>query len=101
MDKKAIPRLDRAALNLIEVLDTYTEDLKPYLETNYLTNLREQVVGLRRELLGLEMGVLYQDWDTPADVLTQMVTDTVVPVEEAAAQVIEILNHQQKGEAKE
>ena len=86
MHEKAIRRLDRAALELSQSLNTCGEELKPYLGAESLENLKSEMVNLRRVLLGLTMGVLYQDWEPPAD----------VTAEEAAAQVVDLLKQRQK-----
>jgi hypothetical protein len=61
MHETAIRRLDRAALELVQALETYGQELKPYLGAENLETLQGEVVNLRRVLLGLAMGVLYQD----------------------------------------
>lgn len=98
MHERAIPRLDRAALNLIQALDTYGEDLKPHLEPDQLENLRSEIVSLRRALLGLQMGTLYQDWEAPEDLLDQVVTLETMSVDEAAAHLVDLLSKQNEEE---
>jgi hypothetical protein len=100
MHEIAIRRLDRAALALVQALDTYGDRLKPYLESQHLETLQSEVINLRRTLLGLEMGILYQDWDAPADLLESVVNSKPIPVEEAAAQVLDLLKHNQRGDDK-
>jgi hypothetical protein len=91
MHETAIRRLDRAALELVQALNSYGEELRPYLGAENLDSLRAEVVNLRRVLLGLAMGELYQDWEPPAD----------ASVEETAAQVVDLLNQRkQAGEQK-
>lgn len=92
MHEKAISQLDRAALALVQALDSYGAELKPYLETEHLEHLRVEVVNLRRVLLGLEMGLLYQGWEVPDEVLAQVASQEMVPVEEAANHLIDMLN---------
>jgi hypothetical protein len=89
MHEIAIRRLDRAALELIQALDEYGEEIKPYLEAGELEPLRKEVVNLRRALLGLEMGALY--WETPAEVVDSMVSSETLPIEDAAARITEML----------
>lgn len=90
MHEIAIRRLDRAALALIQALDEYGQELKPYLEADHLESLQQEIVNLRRALLGLQMGALY--WETPADVVDSVVTgEEGLPVEDAAARIAEIL----------
>ena len=89
MHETAIHRLDRAALAMIQALDEYGQELKPYLEADHLESLQREVVNLRRALLGLQMGALY--WETPADVVDSVVTGEGLPVEDAAARIAELL----------
>jgi hypothetical protein len=89
MHEMAIRRLDRAALELIQALDEHGEDIRPYLEAGELEPLRKEVVNLRRALLGLEMGALY--WETPAEVVDSVVNDEILPIEDAAARLTEML----------
>lgn len=98
MHEIAIRRLDRAALALIQALDEYGQELKPYLEADHLESLQREIVNLRRALLGLQMGTLY--WETPADVVDSVVTGEELPVEDAAARIAEILkkNRQEKNQ---
>ncbi len=100
MHKRAIPRLDRAALALIQALDAYGEDLKPYLESQHLEGVRSAVINLRRELLGLQMGILYQDWEAPADLLDSVVTKKAIPVEEEVAHVVDLMSQRRQGDEK-
>jgi len=88
MHETAIRRLDRAAVEFVQALETYGEELKPYLGTDNLENMRGEVVNLRRILLGLSMGVLYQDWEPPTD----------ASIEELAAQVVDVLRQQRRPE---
>jgi hypothetical protein len=92
MHEKAILQLDQAALALVQALDTYGAELKSYLEPEHLESLRAEVVNLRRVLLGLEMGLLYQGWEVPDEVLAQVAGQEMVPVEEAANHVVDMLN---------
>jgi len=100
MHEIAIRRLDQAALTLVQALDIYGDQLKPYLEHQHLETLQSEVVNLRRTLLGLEMGILYQDWEAPADLLESVVSNEPIPVEEAAAQVVDLLKQSQRGDEK-
>ena len=90
MHEQAILQIDQAAVNLIQILDTHGEELKPYLEDKQLELLQAEVMNLRRVLLGLEMGILYQDyqdWNISPDVLKRMVSDGKVPINEVASEV--------------
>jgi hypothetical protein len=85
--------LDRAALTLIQALDEYGDELKPYLETNHLESLHQEVVNLRRVLLGLQMGSLY--WEIPPEIVESVVSSASLPIEDVATRVTEIL-HQRR-----
>ncbi|NOK57497.1 MAG: hypothetical protein GFH27_549303n237 [Chloroflexi bacterium AL-W] len=94
MHEQAILQIDQAALNLIQTLDTHGEELKPYLEDEHLELLQAEVMNLRQVLLGLEMGILYQDyqdWNISPDVLKRMVSEGKVPINEVASQVVDTL----------
>lgn len=94
MHETAIQELDRAALTLTQALDKHCEELKPYLETDQLESLYQNVINLRRALLGLQMGPLY--WETPAEIVEQVITREPLPIEDAAARVTEMLQHRQR-----
>jgi hypothetical protein len=98
MHEIAIRQLDRAALTLIQALDEYSNELKPYLETNHLESLHEEVVNLRRALLGLQMGSLY--WEIPPEIVESVVNSESLPIEDAAARVTEML-HQHREDSDE
>jgi hypothetical protein len=88
MHEEDIQLLDLAALQLIRALDQHGEGLKPYLETNQLDVLRNDVVLLRRALLAAQMGPLYEPgWEVPVELLES------VPVREAATRVAQIRSH--------
>jgi hypothetical protein len=91
MREKAILEIDRAALALAQTLDTYGAELKAYLEPEHLERLQAEVINLRRVLLGLEMGLLYQDWEVPAEILEQVASQEMIPVEKAVPQVVNVL----------
>ncbi len=95
MHETAIRQLDRAALNLIQALEEHGETLKPYLETDHLETLQQEVVNLRRALLGLQMGALY--WEAPADLVDSVVQEETLSIEDAAIRVTELI---QKGKKK-
>ncbi|MCU0495350.1 MAG: hypothetical protein MUD01_27490 [Chloroflexaceae bacterium] len=88
MHEQAIMEIDQAALGLVQMLDTYGVELKPYLEEQTLAHLRAEVINLRRVLLGLEMGILYQDWRVPEEILAE-VAGRPLPVADAASHVAE------------
>lgn len=96
MHEIAIQQLDQAALTLIQALDKYGEELKPYFEGEQLESLQRDVVNLRRALLGLQMGPLY--WETPAEIVEQVVTNETLPIEDAAARAAELLEQRRENE---
>jgi hypothetical protein len=91
MHEHAIVQLDQAALALVHALDAHSEELQPYLEPAHLETLRAEVVNLRRVLLGLEMGILYENWDVSQEVLEQVTSAEQLPVEQAASRVADAL----------
>ena len=70
MHEIAIQQLDHAALALIQALAKYYDELKPYFEGDQLESLHQDVVNLRRSLLGLQMGPLY--WEIPAEIFIDL-----------------------------
>lgn len=93
MHETAIQQLDRAALTLVQALDQYGQELKPYLEGDQLESLYEDVVNLRRALLGLQMGPLY--WEIPAEIIESVISSESLPIEDAVARVTEMLHQRQ------
>ncbi len=89
MHEIAIQQLDHAALALIQALAKYYDELKPYFEGDQLESLHQDVVNLRRSLLGLQMGPLY--WEIPAEIVEQVVDTEMLPIEDAAARAAEML----------
>lgn len=85
MEKEVIHEIDRAALELSEVLDAYDKELNQYLDPKRLKALRTEVVNLRQSMLGVQMGVLYIDWGDGED-LPEVGKDSVA---EIAARVAE------------
>jgi hypothetical protein len=89
MHEEAILKIDQAAVAMLQALDTYGDDLQSCLASQELARLRSEVVNLRQVLLGLEMGILYQDWDATSGQLPGELTDIcaeAIPLTEAAAQ---------------
>jgi hypothetical protein len=88
MHETAILQIDQAALAMVQALDTYGEEMKPLLDPGHLEALYAQVVNLRRVLLGLEMGILYQgqDWQVPEDLL-QQASRELLPVDKVATRL--------------
>jgi len=91
MHETAILQIDQAALAMIQALDTYGEEMKPFLDSEHLEMLLAQVVNLRRVLLGLEVGILYQDWQVPEELLLQASRE-LLPVDKAATRIRDTAN---------
>ncbi len=96
MAENAVQELDRAALALLQALAAHGDALKPYLEANHLEALSNEVVALRRALLGLEMGALY--WDAPTDVVEDLAKSMTMPVSEAAAKATARITPKPRGD---
>lgn len=62
MQPSSIEQIDRAALALLDALTAHGDELASYLETGHVAALEQEIVSLRRALLGLQMGPLY--WAT-------------------------------------
>ncbi len=66
--EEAILKIDHAAVEFLLALEQYKQELKSCVAAQDLARVQSEVVNLRRALLGLEMGVLYQDWEgTPGE----------------------------------
>ena len=92
MHEKSVVRLDRAAVALLQALKEYGPELVTYLEPGQMDTLQAEVINLRRSLLGLQMGELYQNWDASPDVLRQIIQkETTMPLEQAAEQAADLL----------
>lgn len=65
MQTSSIEQIDRAALALLDALTAHGDELASYLETGRVAALEQEIVSLRRALLGLQMGPLY--WETPSE----------------------------------
>ena len=90
MHEEAILKIDQAAVAMLQALDAYGSELQSCLASQELARLRSEVVNLRQVLLGLEMGILYQDWDAASDQFQGEMSDIcaeAIPLTEAAAQV--------------
>jgi hypothetical protein len=59
MPENAIHELDRAAIALLNAIDAHGATVRNLLDPGHLDALRRAVVGFREEILGLEMGPLY------------------------------------------
>ncbi len=88
MHETAILQIDQAAVALLQALSTYGDELKPLLAPDQLESMDAQVTNLRRVLLGLEMGLLYQDqdWQVPEELLQQAVRE-MLPVDQVASRI--------------
>jgi hypothetical protein len=87
--EEAFLKIDQAAVGLLRALEQYEGELKSCLAAQELASLRAEVTNLRRALLGLEMGVLYHDWEGSAgDVEGKIKSacDEATPHEETAEQ---------------
>lgn len=82
MHAHAIHQLDRAAITLLQALAQHGDELRPYLEGNHLDTLHNEVVNLRRALLGVQMGPLY--WETPPEAIEEWVTRETLSLEDIA-----------------
>jgi hypothetical protein len=91
MHETAILEIDQAALAMVQALDTYGEELKPLLDPEHLETLQAQIVNLRRVLLGLEMGILYQDWQVPEELL-QQASRELLPIDKVATRIRDAAN---------
>ena len=59
MPENAIHELDRAAIALLNAIDAHGSTVRRLLDPGKLDALRRAVVDFREEILGLEMGPLY------------------------------------------
>jgi predicted negative regulator of RcsB-dependent stress response len=64
--EEAILKIDQAAVALLLALEQHKQELKSCVAAQDLARVQAEVVNLRRAMLGLEMGVLYQDWEGTA-----------------------------------
>ncbi len=62
MQPSSMEQIDRAALALLEVLAAHGDEAAPYLEAGQLAAVQQELISLRRALLGVQMGPLY--WET-------------------------------------
>lgn len=65
MQPSSIEQIDRAALALWQALVQHGDTLETYLEVGQMAALKQEIISLRRALLGLQMGPLY--WETPPE----------------------------------
>jgi hypothetical protein len=101
MHEEAILKIDQAAVTMLQTLDTYGDDLQSCLASQELARLRGEIVNLRQVLLGLEMGILYQDWDPASGQLKGEMTDIcaeAIPLEAAAAQVKDLASRTRRNQ---
>lgn len=88
MQENAILEIDQAALGLIQAMDANAYELECCMDMARLAALRTEIINLRRVLLGLEMGMLYQKEDYDQIDLTSAVTRERIPVDQVAAKVM-------------
>ncbi len=91
MQEEAILEIDHAALGLIQALDKYVSELECCVDMKRLEALQKEVVNLRRVLLGLEMGALYQRQDYDEKLLLQALNAEKAPVNQVAVKVMDTL----------
>ncbi len=89
MEEKAILEIDNAALGLIKALEQYSSDLSCCMDQENLAALRDEIINLRRSLLGLEMGMLYQHQDYDQELLTHAAATEKIPLNQVAAKLIQ------------
>jgi hypothetical protein len=89
MHEEAILKIDQAAVALLQALETYGGELQSCLAAQELERLHNEIVNLRQTLLGLEMGILYQDWGSEEDVKRKLadICREAIPISEAAARI--------------
>ena len=91
MEEKAILEIDLAALGLINALEQFSADLSCCMDQKNLAALRDEIINLRRSLLGLEMGMLYQHKEYDQELLTQAVATEKIPLNQVAEKLIKKL----------
>jgi hypothetical protein len=100
MHEQAILEIDQAAMALIKALEAHQEEMGRYIDSQQIESLEGELINLRRMLLALEMGVLYQNWEPPADVLESVAYtahDESIPVNEAAVKLAQLVQQKKKG----
>ena len=96
MREDSILQIDQAALGLIHALEKYANDLECCMDMKHLEALRMELINLRRSLLGVEMGMLYQDKDWDEKVLEKAVATEQIPLDKVAEKVAFKLNQTKK-----
>jgi len=96
MREDSILQIDQAALDMIRALEKYANDLECCMDMKHLEALRQELINLRRALLGVEMGMLYQDKDWDEKVLEKAVTTEQIPLDKVAEKVAIQLNQKKK-----
>jgi len=90
MHEEAILKIDQAAVALLQALETHGGELQCCLAAQELERLHNEIVNLRQTLLGLEMGILYQDWDSKEEDVKRKLADIcreAIPISEAVARI--------------
>ncbi len=90
MYEEAILKIDQAAVALLQALETYGGELQSCLAAQEMEKLHAEIVNLRQTLLGLEMGILYQDWGSADEEVKRKLADIcreAIPISEAAARI--------------
>lgn len=89
MHEEAILKIDQAAVALLQALETYGGELQSCLAAQEIERLHSEIVNLRQTLLGLEMGILYQDWGSGEEAKQKLadICREAIPISEAAARI--------------
>lgn len=90
MREEAILKIDQAAVALLQALEIYGGELQSCLAAQELEKLHGEIVNLRQTLLGLEMGILYQDWGSSEEDIKRKLADVcreAIPLPEVAARI--------------
>lgn len=96
MREDSILQIDQAALGLIHALEKYANDLECCMDMKHMAALRLELINLRRALLGVEMGMLYQDKEWDEKVLEKAVATEKIPLDKVAEKVANELNQDKK-----
>ncbi len=87
LQEEAILEIDHATLLLVQAMEKYASELECCVDMNHLEALRKELVNLRRVLLGLEMGALYQVHEYNQQLIIDAVQAEKLPVNQMAAKV--------------
>jgi len=96
MREDSILQIDHATLTLIQALDQYASDLECCMDMRSLAALKQELINLRRALLGVEMGMLYQDKEWDEKLLEHAVKTENIPLNKVAEKVVNQLKNNKK-----